>query len=69
MDTSTRYPTVAATTIASAHIGSRNLSTNPKRMAVIKAWVLLKKIDQELRFVGQLVWMILTKAQTRFKSI
>ena len=43
MDTSTRYPTVAATTIASAHIGSRNLSTNPKRMAFIKAWVLLKK--------------------------
>ena len=43
MDTSTLYPTVAAATIASAHTAGRNLSTDPKRMAVIKVWVLLNK--------------------------
>ena len=36
MDTNTLSLTVAAATIASAHAGNRNLSTDPKRMAVIK---------------------------------
>ena len=38
MDTNTLAPKVAAATIASAHAGNRNLSTDPKRMAVIKVW-------------------------------
>lgn len=38
MDTNTLSPTIAAATIASAHAGNRNLSTDPKRMAVIKVW-------------------------------
>ena len=38
MDTSTLAPQVAAATLASAHVGNRNLSTDPKRMAVIKVW-------------------------------
>ena len=38
MDTNTLTPTVAAATLASAHAGNRNLSTDPKRMAVIKVW-------------------------------
>ena len=38
MDTNTLYPTVAAATFASAHAGNHNLSTYPKRMAVIKVW-------------------------------
>jgi len=40
MDTNTLTPTVAAATVASssAHAGNRNLSTDPKRMAVIKVW-------------------------------
>ena len=38
MDTNTLSPTVAAATLASAHAGNRNLSTDPKRMAVIKVW-------------------------------
>ena len=37
MDTNTLSPTVAVT-LASAHASNRNLSTNPKRMAVIKVW-------------------------------
>ena len=36
-------PTVAAATIAPAHTDSRSLSIDPKRMAVIKVWVLLNK--------------------------
>ena len=36
MDTSTLSPIVVAGTIASAHTGSRKLSTDPKRIAVIK---------------------------------
>ncbi|GAB3635321.1 hypothetical protein GCM10027422_09110 [Hymenobacter arcticus] len=42
MDTNTLSPKVAAATLSStstsAHAGNRNLSTDPKRMAVIKAW-------------------------------
>ena len=38
MDTNTLAPKVAAATLASAHVGNRNLSTDPKRMAVIKVW-------------------------------
>ena len=38
MDTNTLSPNVAAVTIASTHAGNRNLSTDPKRMAVIKVW-------------------------------
>ena len=38
MDTNTLAPKVAAATLASAHAGNRNLSTDAKRMAVIKVW-------------------------------
>ena len=38
MDTKTLTPKVAAAAFASAHAGNRNLSTEPKRMAVIKVW-------------------------------
>lgn len=38
MDTDTLVPIVAAATLASAHVGNRNLSIDPKRMAAIKAW-------------------------------
>ena len=38
MDTNTLAPKVAAATLASAHAGNRNLSTGPKRLAVIKVW-------------------------------
>ena len=40
MDTNTLTPTVAAATLSSssARAGNRNLSTDPKRMAVIKVW-------------------------------
>ena len=38
MNTNTLAPEVAAATLASAHVGNRNLSTDPKRMAVIKVW-------------------------------
>ena len=37
MDSNTITPTMAAA-IPSAHAGNRNLSTDPKRMAVIKVW-------------------------------
>ncbi|WP_426062307.1 hypothetical protein [Hymenobacter sp. B1770] len=43
MDANTLSPTVAAATIAPAHTGSCSLSTDPKRMAVIKEWLLLNK--------------------------
>lgn len=36
MDSNSLSPTVAAATLASAHVGNRNLSTDPKRMAIIK---------------------------------
>ncbi|MBF9219726.1 amino acid--tRNA ligase-related protein [Hymenobacter ruricola] len=38
MDTNTLTPTVAAATLTSAKVQNRNLSTDPKRMAVIKVW-------------------------------
>ncbi|MGI4833789.1 MAG: amino acid--tRNA ligase-related protein [Janthinobacterium lividum] len=40
MDTNTLSPRVAAATLSSTatHAGNRNLSTDPKRMAVIKVW-------------------------------
>ena len=38
MDTDTLVPIVAAATLASAHVSNRNLSTDPRRMAVIKVW-------------------------------
>ena len=38
MDANTLAPTVAAAAIAAAHVGNRNLSTDPKCMAVIKVW-------------------------------
>ena len=38
MDTNTLAPKVAAATLSSAHAGNRNLSTDAKRMAVIKVW-------------------------------
>ena len=38
MGTNTLIPKVATATLASAHVGNRNLSTDPKRMAVIKVW-------------------------------
>ncbi|WP_223652679.1 amino acid--tRNA ligase-related protein [Hymenobacter psoromatis] len=40
MDTNTLSPKVAAATLSSTatHAGNRNLSTDPKRMAVIKVW-------------------------------
>ena len=38
MDTHSLAPKVAVATLASAHVGNRNLSTDPKRMAVIKVW-------------------------------
>ena len=38
MDTNTLSPKVAAAAIASTHASNRNLSTDPKRMAVIKVW-------------------------------
>ena len=38
MDANTLAPTVAAAAIAAAHVGNCNLSTDPKRMAVIKVW-------------------------------
>ena len=38
MDANTLVPKVAAATLASAHAGNRNLSTDPKRMAIIKIW-------------------------------
>ena len=38
MDANTLVPKVAAATLASAHAGNRNLSTDPKRMAIIKVW-------------------------------
>ena len=38
MHTNTLAPKVAAATIASVHAGNRNLSLDPKRMAVIKVW-------------------------------
>ena len=38
MDTNTLASKAAAAAIASAHAGNRNLSTDPKRMAVIKVW-------------------------------
>ena len=37
MDSNTITPTMAAA-ISSAYSGNRNLSTDPKRMAVIKVW-------------------------------
>lgn len=36
MDSNSLSPTVASATLASAHVGNRNLSTAPKRMAIIK---------------------------------
>ena len=42
MDTNTLTPTVAAATLASAHAGNRNLSTDPKRMTYGAAVDLLK---------------------------
>ena len=38
MDTNTLTPEVAAATLASVHAGNRNLSADPKRMAVITVW-------------------------------
>ena len=38
MDANTLTPTVATVSITSVHVGNRNLSTDPKRMAVIKVW-------------------------------
>ena len=40
MDTNTLSPKVAAATLSSTntHAGNRNLSTDPKRMAVVKVW-------------------------------
>jgi asparaginyl-tRNA synthetase len=40
MDTNTLSPKVTAVTLSSTaiHAGNRNLSTDPKRMAVIKVW-------------------------------
>lgn len=38
MDANTLAPEVAAANLASAHVGNRNMSTDPKCMAVIKVW-------------------------------
>ena len=42
MDTNTLVPKVAAATLASAHAGNRNLSTDPKRMTYADAIERLK---------------------------
>ena len=43
MDANTFSPTMAALSSSSAHAGNRNLSTDPRRMAVIKVWAAMMR--------------------------